>query len=89
MPPTIGIQDLENQAWRIIQAVQEDMNEYIITIQGKPVALLRPFTAEDEQRLRQIEIETALAEMKSLAHQVAAAWTSTKSGVALIDEQRR
>jgi hypothetical protein len=35
------------------------------------------------------ELDVVLAEMKRLAEQVAAAWTSPKSGVELVDEQRR
>jgi prevent-host-death family protein len=86
---TIGIRELKNQASRIMRTVREEMAEYVITLQGKPVAVLRPFTQEDTQKLRQIEIDEALAEMKTLARQVADAWTSPKSGVELVEEQRR
>jgi prevent-host-death family protein len=86
---TIGIRELKNQASRIMRTVREEMAEYVITLQGKPVAVLRPFTQEDTQKLRQIEINEALAEMKTLARQVADAWTSPKSGVELVEEQRR
>jgi len=89
MPNTIGVRELKNQATRIVRTIREEMAEYIITVQGKPVAVLRPFTAEDEQQLRQVKLEESLAEMKQLAQQVAAAWTSPKSGVDLISEQRR
>jgi prevent-host-death family protein len=89
MPNTIGVRELKNQATRIVRAIREEMAEYIITVQGKPVAVLRPYTAEDEQQLRQAEIEETLVAMKQLAQEVAAAWTSPKSGVELIDEQRR
>jgi prevent-host-death family protein len=89
MTTTIGVRELKNQASRIVRAVREEMAEYIITVQGEPVAVLRPFTAEDEQQLRQAELEETLAEMKQLAEQVAAAWTSPHSGVELIAEQRR
>jgi hypothetical protein len=44
---------------------------------------------EGMQKLRQVELDDAMAEMKALSRQVAAAWTSPKSGVALVDEQRR
>jgi prevent-host-death family protein len=89
MPTTVGVRELKNQASRIVRAVREKMIEYVITVQGEPVAVLRPFTDEDAQKLRQGEVEEALAEMKTLAHQVAEAWTSPKSGVELVDEQRR
>ena len=89
MPNTIGVRELKNQATRIVRAIREEMAEYIITVQGKPVAVLRPYTEEDERQLRQDEIKETLAEMEILAQQVAAAWSSPQSGPELIDEQRR
>jgi antitoxin (DNA-binding transcriptional repressor) of toxin-antitoxin stability system len=65
------------------------MAEYIITVQGEPVAVLRPFTEDDQQKLHQTEMDEALAEMEKLAQHVAAAWKSPKSGVELIAEQHR
>ena len=53
------------------------------------MAVLRPFNGEDVGKARQAEIGRALAEMHELAQEVAAAWTSTKSGVELVSEQRR
>ena len=38
---------------------------------------------------KQAHLSRALAELKVLAHQVAAAWKSPKSGLELVDEQRR
>jgi prevent-host-death family protein len=89
MPITIGVRELKNQTSRVIRAVREEMSEYVVTLRGEPVAVLRPLTEEETQRLRQVEIDTALAEMKALAQEVASAWTSEKSGVELIAEQRR
>jgi antitoxin (DNA-binding transcriptional repressor) of toxin-antitoxin stability system len=65
------------------------MSEYVVTLRGEPVAVLRPLTEEEAERLRQVEIGAALAEMKTLAQEVASAWTSENSGVDLIAEQRR
>jgi hypothetical protein len=44
-----------------------------------------PAEADD----RKDKIDKALAEMHELAEVVAAAWTSPKSGVELVDQQRR
>ena len=89
MPITIGVRELKNHTSRVIRAVREEMSEYVVTLRGEPVAVLRPLTEEEAQRLRQVEIDTALAEMKALAQDVAAAWISEKSGVELVAEQRR
>ncbi len=89
MVTTIGVRELKNQASRIVRAVREEMAEYVITVQGEPVAVLRPLTDEDTQKLRRVEREQALAELKALAGQIAEAWTSPQSGVELVAEQRR
>jgi prevent-host-death family protein len=89
MPETIGVRELKNHASRFIRAVREEMAEYVVTLRGEPVAVLRPLTEEETGRLRQAEIEKTLVEMKTLAGEVGAAWTSDKSGVELVAEQRR
>jgi prevent-host-death family protein len=89
MPTTIGVRELKNQTSRVLRAVREEMSEYVVTLRGEPVALLRPLTQEEARRLRQVEIDETLEEMKNLARKVAAAWKSEKSGVELIAEQRR
>ncbi|RPI53160.1 MAG: type II toxin-antitoxin system prevent-host-death family antitoxin [Chloroflexi bacterium] len=89
MPETVGVRELKNQVSRVIRAVSEEMAEYVITLRGEPVAMLRPLTEEERDRLREDRVDTALTEMRSLAEEVAAAWTSDKSGVELIAEQRR
>lgn len=89
MPKTIGVRELKNHASRFIRAVREDMAEYVITLRGEPVALLRPLTEEEAQKLQQADLDETLAEMKRLAQEVAEAWTSDKTGAELIAEQRR
>ncbi len=89
MSYSIGIRELKNQASRIVKEVREVGAEYVITLQGKPVAILRPFTEEDAQQMKRAEIEAELAAMQALAAEVAASWVSEKSGVGLVEEQRR
>jgi prevent-host-death family protein len=89
VPTTIGVRELKNQASRVVRAVREEMAEYVITLQGRPVAVLRPFTDDDARRLRQPEIDKTMGEMKALAQQVGEAWKSPKSGVELVEEGRR
>ena len=89
MSREIGIRELKNQASQVVRSVHEEMVEYVVTVRGKPVAVLRPFTEEDAEQWRQAEVRDAMAEMKSLAERVAEAWTSSQSGVELVEEQRR
>jgi len=85
----VGVRELKNQASRVIRQVSEEMVEYVVTLRGEPVALLRPLTKEEAQRLRQAKVDESLDEMKALAQQVADAWISDKSGVQLVADQRR
>lgn len=63
MPTTIGVRQLKNQTSRVVRAVREEMTEYVVTLRGEPVAVLRPLTEDDAQRLRQAEIDETLADM--------------------------
>jgi antitoxin (DNA-binding transcriptional repressor) of toxin-antitoxin stability system len=65
------------------------MVEYVVTVRGEPVALLRPLTKEEVERLQREDVDESLAEMKALAQQVADAWVSERSGVQLVADQRR
>ena len=89
MASMIGVRELKNEASRIVREVREGKAEYVITLRGQPVALLRPFEEEDAQRIRLVRKEKALAQALRLAGEVGKAWTSPKSAVELIEEQRR
>jgi prevent-host-death family protein len=86
---TIGVRDLKNRTTLIVRAVRAGEAEYIVTVRGAPVAVIRPYTPADEGRLRQARIEEQLAGLEQLAHDIGRAWTSPKSGVELVEEQRR
>ncbi len=86
---TIGVRELKNEATRIVREVRETQAEYIVTVRGEPAVIIRPFTTEDAERLRLANIDRHLAALEALADRIGDAWTSPKSGVELIDEQRR
>jgi prevent-host-death family protein len=85
----VGVRELKNETSRVIRHVSEEMVEYVVTLRGEPVALLRPLTKEEVRRLHRAEVDESLNEMKALAQQVADAWISDRSGVQLIADQRR
>ncbi len=89
MSKKAGIRELKNQTSRIVTTAREEMAEYVITSQGKPVAMLRPFTRDDEESIRLRRVDEELSEMKSLAVEIGEAWTSPHTSTYLIDEQRR
>ena len=89
MAEKIGVRELKNQASQIVKTVHEEMAEYVITVRGKPVAMLRPISDADEQKWHQTEIDQFVAQMDILAKQVADEWKSDKTAVELLEEQRR
>ena len=89
MSKKAGIRELKNQTSRIVNEVREEMAEYVITSQGNPVAILRPFNEEDAESIRRREAERTLAEMRSLAEEIGSAWKSPKSALKILDEDRR
>ena len=88
MTKKAGIRELKNQTSRIVSEVREEMAEYVITSQGRPVAFLKPFTVDEAENIRRQEVEKTFAEMKSLASEIAEAWVSPKSALELLDEER-
>lgn len=89
MTEKIGVRELKNQASQIVRTVHEEMAEYVITVHGKPVAVLRPISEEDERVWRQSELNQFVLKMDLLAHQVADEWQSEKTAVELLEDQRR
>lgn len=89
MAEKIGVRELKNQVSQIVRTVHEEMAEYVITVRGEPVAMLRPITDTDEQAWRQSEIDVFVTQMDILAQQVADEWRSEKTAVELLEEQRR
>ncbi len=89
MPTKIGVRELKNRTSQIVRTIREEMADYVITVRGEPVAILRPLTEEDTQQLHQRELDNIFVEMKALAQEVANAWTSPKSALELVEEQRR
>lgn len=89
MASRIGVRDLKYRASEIVRTVQEEAAEYIVTLCGKPVAMLRPLTGKSERELQQEERQEALAKLDRLADQIARAWRSPKGALDLVEEQRR
>jgi prevent-host-death family protein len=45
--PQVGVRELKNQTSKILKAVREEKAEYIITYQGRPMAVLLPIDEEE------------------------------------------
>jgi prevent-host-death family protein len=89
MSEEIGVRQLRDHATSVVRAVREEQAEYIITVHGKPVAVLRPYTPADEVRQREEAATAFMAELDALSEQVSRAWRSDQSAVEAVRDQRR
>lgn len=89
MASKIGVRDLKNRASEIVREVHEHEAEFIVTLRGEPVAVLRPLSERNEEERRQDAVEEAMAQIDALADEIARAWNSPQSALELLEEQRR
>lgn len=89
MSKKAGIRELKNRTSRIVNEVRDEMAEYVITSQGNPVAVLRPFNEDDAESIRRHKAEQAMVDMENLAREIGKSWKSSKSALELLDEDRR
>jgi prevent-host-death family protein len=91
----VGVRELKNQATEIVRQVREERAEFVITYYGRPVAVLLPVDEDwlSEEAKRAAEAaspgEALEAEMEALRGKIEHSWTSDKTGVELVNEQRR
>ncbi len=89
MAKKIGVRELKNNASKIVRAVREEGAEYVVTVHGEPVAVLRPLTEPTDETDRDAEVARFMAELKELSKEIAAGWKSEKSGLELLEEDRQ
>jgi prevent-host-death family protein len=93
--PQVGIRELKNDASEIIRAVREERAEYVVTLRGRPVALILPVIEgwSETEAERAVTATRTNADfwdrMAALGAEIAAKWQSDKTAVQLIEEQRR
>ncbi len=84
----IGIRDLKSHLTSIIRAVREESVEYTVTLHGKPVAVIRPYTPAEEANQRNQQIADELAQLDRLAEAIGKEWTIAQSGAEILEELR-
>ena len=71
---TIGVRQLKNEATQIVRAVREQHALYVITVNGQPVATLRPYSERDIAGMQRSQAVGEIAAIERLADSVGAAW---------------
>lgn len=77
---TIGVRQLKNEATQVVRAVREEHAQFIITVNGQPVATLRPYSDRDIAGVHRPQVAAEIAAIDRMAADVAAAWRAGAGG---------
>lgn len=70
----IGVRQLKNEATQVVRDVRERHAVYVITVNGQPVATLRPYSERDVAGVERGQAHAEIASIERLAEAVGAAW---------------
>ncbi len=91
--PLIGVRELREHTTEVLRHVREEKAEYVVTYQGRPVALLLPVDREAvEAAMIEAGKQSATAGWEAyarLAEQARKAWSAKQGSQDLLDEIRR
>ena len=91
--PLVGVRELRERTSEVLRQVREEGIEYVITYQGRPIAMLLPVDAERAEaaivQASKIGVTGGWETYAQLAEQVRQAWPTEQSTQELLDEIRR
>jgi prevent-host-death family protein len=89
----IGVRELREQTSEVIRRVREERAEYVVTYQGRPVAVILPLDTEQaEAEMVKASKNAVLGDWERyerLAEEIRSAWPSDLATQDLIDAVRR
>lgn len=85
--PEVGVRELKNKATQLVRSVK-DGAEYVVTVNGTPVAVLRPYTPDDAAADRANSVEDALARLRETAAAISAHVPPGTSVVDILTQMR-
>jgi prevent-host-death family protein len=89
----IGVRELREQASKVIRQVRKEGAEYVVTYQGRPVAIILPLdTARAEAEMVRVSKKAILGNWETyerLAEELRRVWPSDISTQDLLDAIRR
>ena len=71
---TIGVRQLKNEATQIVRAVRDEHALFVITVNGQPVATLRPYSDRDVAGVARSQASAELTAIDRIANEVGASW---------------
>lgn len=89
----IGVRELRERTSEVIRRVREEGAEYVVTYQGRPVAVILPMDAEQAEaemvEAAKSAVVGAWERYEQLAEEIRTAWPSNISTQDLVDAVRR
>ena len=89
----LGVRELRERASEVLRRVREEKAEYVITYQGRPIALLLPVESEAAEAAMVEASKQAVAggweTYARVAEQARQAWPGEQESQAVLDEIRR
>ena len=85
----VGVREFKNRATQIVRDVREHSAAYVITVDGEPVATVRPYDKRDDAEITDAETDEWLARWKALTEEAGRIWPHEISAVDAVREQRR
>lgn len=89
----IGVRELRRQTSEVIRQVREERARYVVTYQGRPVAIILPLDTERaEEEMVQASTKAIVGDWETyeqLAEELRRAWPSNTLTQDLIDSVRR
>ncbi len=76
---TIGVRQLKNEATQIVRAVRDEHAQFVVTVNGTPVATIRPYSDRDIAGLHRTQAAAELAAIDRLASEVGRLWMDAGS----------
>ncbi len=88
--PRVGVEELRDRTTQIMRDVSEHAAEYVVTVDGAPVAVLRPYAeAKHQPAPTDGEIDAWYKRFNELSARISALWPQGLSAADAVAEQRR
>ena len=82
----IGVRELKIHASEIVRKVNEKGMRYVVTLRGRPVAVIIPV---DQVPSKTDEVESAWDELTRLGQLISKGWQSSQTSTEILNEMRR
>jgi prevent-host-death family protein len=90
MSAQVGVKEFKDKATQMLRRVREQREEIIVTMDGEPIALVRPFTEQDRAKLTRDAQSLFLTRGKALARRAGAGMLSEAfDALEAVTSQRR